>query len=214
MRAGFQAFYSELPAAIAERLFDLSGADADTTKQITAEISERVNSRVTSAISNKLSAFEKAEVLALILNLDDPMGSDFKTFNSDSLFSTSFTLFFEATTKIPDVVSQYEIRGQLQMRPVVIDRCQSKVDAVIAAQGVVNGINEEIKKLQDQLKGGGDDDGPPLPKEFINQEIKRLREEELPPAEEDLKAARAALQFCRDRQGLRVDFQGGGLATA
>jgi hypothetical protein len=93
-------------------------------------------------------------------------------------------------------LSQYEIQGQLQVRPVVVDRCQAKVAAVNAAQAVVNDIEAEISALQAQLQGQGEE--PPLPKSFIIAEIKRLREEELKPAMEALKQARAALQACRD----------------
>jgi hypothetical protein len=221
MKAGFQAFFSELGAAIAERLFELKAANEEQRKQITAEISARVASRVKSTIEDHLSAFEKAEVLAGILNLDDPLGNDFKTFDSEALVPSSFTLTFEVKGRILgpggvilDTLSQFEIQGQLQLRPVVVDRCQAQVDAVIAAQGAVNGINAEIKKLQDQLKGRGDDGEPPLPRDFIIKEIRRIREQELKPAEAELNAARAALQFCRDRQGLVGDFQGGGVATA
>ncbi|HEX7976922.1 MAG TPA: hypothetical protein VF498_21115 [Anaerolineales bacterium] len=214
MKAGFQAFFSELGAAIAENLIALSQADEEQTKQITDEINTRVQDRVKSAVGDHLSAFEKAEVLAGTLNLDDPLGSDFKSFDSDELVPTQFTLSFEKEIKILGALSQFEIQGQLQIRPVVADRCQPQVDAVIEAQGVVNGIDAEIKELQDQLKGGGDGGEPPLPKDYILKEIRRIREQELKPAQAELKAARAALQFCRDRQGLVGDFQGGGVATA
>jgi hypothetical protein len=219
MKAGFQAFYSELRAAIAERIFELSAANDEQRKQITEEINTRVTDRVKSAIRNKLSAFEKAEVLAGILNLDDPLGSDSKTFESAALVPAAFTLAFEKKGVIlgpggvfQDTLSVFEIQGQLQIRPVVVDRCQAQVNAVIEAQGVVNGINAEIKELQDQLKGGGD--GPPLPKDYIIKEIKRIREEELRPAVQALSAARAALQFCRDRQGLVINIPGGVATTA
>jgi hypothetical protein len=214
MKAGFQAFYSELGASIAENLLALSRADEEETRQITAEINARVQGRVKAAISDHLSAFEKAEVLAGTLNLDDPLGSDFKSFKSDELVPTQFTLSFEKENKILGILSQFEIQGQLQIRPVVADRCKAQVDAVIEAQGVVNGIHAEIKELQDQLKGGDGDGEPPLPKDFILKEIRRIREQELKPAEAELKAARAALQSCRDRQGMVSVFQGGGVVTA
>jgi hypothetical protein len=91
--------------------------------------------------------------------------------------------------------------GEPPQVSTVVDRCKPQADAVNASQAVVNGINAEIKELQDQLQGGGDDEEPPLRKDFILKEIKRIREQELKPAEAKLKAARDALQFCRDRQG-------------
>jgi hypothetical protein len=109
---------------------------------------------------------------------------------------------FEAKGKILgsiETFSKYEIHGQLQLRPVIIERCQVQINAVNAAQEVVNGIEAEISDLQAQLRG--EDDEPPLPKEFILAEIDRLREE-LVLAVEALSDARAALRFCRARQGV------------
>ena len=207
VEAGYRAYLSELRAAIADNLFSLSAADEEETQLITKDIQERVAGRTRSAIENALSAYEKAKVFAGILDLDDPIGSAFATFGKDSLASASIRLFFEAKGKILgtiDTLSQFEILGQLQVRPVTIDRCQPQVNAVNEAQAVVNGIEEEIKDLQAQLQGGGDE--PPLPKAFILAEIKRIREEELAPAVAALEAARAALHLCRSRFDIVVDL--------
>jgi hypothetical protein len=214
MQAGFNAFNSELRAAIADNLFALAGADEEETKAIIAQVSERVAGQVRSAISNGLSAYEKAKVFAGILNLDDSIGNDFKSFGKDSLRPEAFTLHFKAQGKILggiDTLSEYEIRGQLQIKPVVADRCQAQVNAVNAAQSVVNGIEAEIRALQDELSGGGD--GPSLPKSFIIAEIKRIRTEELAPAVADLQAARAALKACREQSGRRFPPLSGGVLT-
>jgi len=214
MEAGFRAFNSELRAAIADNLFALSAANEEETEVITGEISERVAGRVKSAIENGLSAYEKAKVFAGFLDLDDSIGSDFKTFGKDSLGPEAFTLHFEAKGKILgvfDTLSEYEIHGQLQIKPVVADRCQAQINAVNAAQAVVNGIEAEIRALQDQLKGGGD--GPSLPKSFIIAEIKRIRAEELAPAVADLQAARAALKACREQPATHATPRAGGVLT-
>lgn len=214
MEDGFKAFNSELQTAVAENLFALAGANEEETKAITDEISKRVAGRVRSAIENGLSAYEKAKVFAGILNLDDFNGSDFKSFGGDSLNPTAFTLHFEARGKILGVfetLSQYEIQGQLQVRPVVVDRCQAQVNAVNAAQAVVNGIEAEIRSLQDQLRGGGDE--PPLPKNFIIAEIRRIRAEELAPAVAALEAARATLKACRNLPSTPVSPQAGGVVA-
>jgi len=213
--AGYNAFLSELRAAVADNLFFLSAADEEETKLITDEISKRVAGRTKSAIENALSAYEKAKVFAGILDLDDSIGSAFASFGKDFLVPAPIHLFFEAKGKILgtiDTLSQFEINGQLQVKPVVIDRCQAQVNAVREAQAVVDGIEKEISNLQDQLKGGGDE--PPLPKDFINEEIARIRKEELAPAVEALQAARAALNICRARQGTFADPRGGVLSTA
>ncbi len=212
MEAGFKAFNSEVRSAIADNLFALSAANEEETKAITDQISERVAGRVRSAIENGLSAYEKAKVFAGFLNLDNSIGSDFKSFGKDFLGPASFTMHFESKGKILgvfDTLSQYEIEGQLQIKPVVVDRCQAQVNAVNAAQAVVNGIEAEIRSLQDQLRGGGDE--PPLPKSFIIAEIKRIRVEELAPAVADLQAARAALKACRDLLSTHVTPQAGGV---
>ena len=214
MRAGFNAFNSELRTAIAENLLALSMANEEQTKAITDAISQRVEGRVRSAIENGLSAYEKAKVIAGFLDLDDSVGSDFKSFGKDSLGPATFTLHFEAKGKILgvfDSLSVYEIDGQLQIKPVVVDRCQAQINAVNAAQAVVNGIEAEIKELQDQLKGKGDE--PPLPKSFIIAEIKRIRKEELAPAVADLQAAQAALKACRDLPSTHVTPSTGGVLT-
>jgi hypothetical protein len=215
MRAGFEAFKSELGAAVAEKLFDLNATDEEAQKPIIEEIKKRVEDRVKSAISDGLSAFEKAKVLAGILNLDDPSGSDVKAFGEEGLNPTAFSLTFNAERKVLDVVissSHFEIDGQLLVRPVVVDRCQPQVDAVNAALAVVNGIEKEIEELQSELQGGGD--GPPRPKSDILDEIERIREEELQPAEAALEQARAALKACRDRLGALAQPPGGSVVTA
>ena len=201
MQAGFRAFFSELRAAIAENLFALGNADEEEEQLIIDDIKKHVESRVRSAIENGLSGWEKAKVFAGILNLDDPSGSAFANFGKDFLAPTPITLSFEATRRILGVIeslSKYEIHGQLQLRPVVVERCQPQIDAVNAAQAVVNGIENEISALQSELQGGGD--GPTLPKSFIIAEIKRLRAEELGPAMAALEEARRALQDCRNQR--------------
>lgn len=138
--------------------------------------------------------------------LDDPLGSDFITLGKNFIVPGPFTLGFEARGKILGVIetfSKYEIRGRLQLRPVIIERCQTQINAVNVAQEVVNGIEAEISDLQAQLHGEGDE--PPLPKEFILDEIDRLREA--------LRNARVALGVCRARLGV-VGGQGDVVATA
>jgi len=214
MEAGFKAFKSELRAAIADNLFALSAADDEQTKVITDQISQRVEGRVRSAIEDGLSAYEKAKVFAGFLDLDDSIGSDFKSFGKDSLDPAAFTLHFEAKGKILgvfDTLSEYEIEGHLQIKPVVADRCQAQINAVNAAQAVVNGIEAEIQELQDELKGGGEE--PRLPKSAIIAEIRRIRAEELAPAVADLQAARAALKACRDLPFTQVTSTAGGVLT-
>lgn len=213
MRAGFQAFVSEVGLAIADNLLALSSADADEEKALIDVIQKRVTGRVKSATENALTAWEKAKILAGILNLDDAMGSAFTSFGKPSLVSAPVSLAFETKSSILGIPtqSQYEIQGRLQVKPVVVSRCQPQINAVAAAQTAVHDIESEIAGLQAQLQGQGDE--PPLPKAFIVAEIRRIREEELGPAMQALQQARADLQACRDRGRVVGSIEVGGVLT-
>ncbi|MDX6497217.1 MAG: hypothetical protein QOG23_477 [Blastocatellia bacterium] len=75
------------------------------------------------------------------------------------------------------------------------DPCAALVERVRAAQTAVDNIQREIKKLQAQLNG----QTGPGSKSSIIAEIKRISDEELPPAEAALREARTALSICRSR---------------
>jgi hypothetical protein len=223
MQAGFLAFNDELPAAIVANLFALDAAERiedeeqreAEKKRIIKIIQGRVEDRVKSTIENNLSGWEKARVFAGTLNLDDSLGSDFISLVAHNfIIPVRFTMLFEATEKliIVEGKSKYKIQGQLQLRPVEVDRCQSQINAVNAAQDAVNDIEKTIADLQAQLSGGGDE--PPLPAKFLRDEIDRLREEELIPAVAALGAARNNLRFCRIRQGVVGGPRENGVATA
>jgi hypothetical protein len=192
MRAGFQAFSRELRAAIAEHLFELSQATPQQEEAIIAAIRSHVTGRVRSAIRNGLTGWQKARVAIGTLNLDDIVGSGFIHFRD--IVQRDIALTFAAGSS-----ERYELRGRLDVRPVRADRCQAQVDAVKAAQAVVDDIDKEIKQLQNDLL-----DASPSEKVFINSEIKRLREEELPAAMAALEEARRALAVCRARSSSRL----------
>lgn len=73
------------------------------------------------------------------------------------------------------------------------DPCAALVERVRAAQAAVDDIQEEIRRLQAQLKTG------PGSKSAINAEIQRIRNEDLRPAAAALREARTALSICRSR---------------
>lgn len=186
MRAGFQAFFNELRTALADNLFDLYQAGEEQKAEIIKKIEARVQEQVESAIENALTPWQKVRVLLGTLNLDDIIGSDFKDFRD--LLNMPVTLVFKS-----DSSNEYEIEGELQVRPVPIETCQDQLDAVKAAQSVVNGIDFEIRQFQTELQHASPRDKP-----FIISEIKRLRREELPSAIAKLEAARRELQSCRN----------------
>jgi hypothetical protein len=187
MRAGFQAFSSELRAVIADNLFALNQASEEEREALIATIKARVRNRVRSAIENGLTGFQKARVAIGTLNLDDIIDSDFNYF--PDLSTMSITLTFGAGSS-----DDYEIQGQLQVQPVRVDRCQAEINAVQTAQVAISGIDAQIKALQAELHSAS-----PAEKPFIISEIKRLRAEELPGALAALENARRALQDCRER---------------
>jgi hypothetical protein len=75
----------------------------------------------------------------------------------------------------------------------VVDPCQAQLNAVNAAQAVVDSIDAQIRQLQEELQHA-----PPAEKPAIIAEINRLRTEERPGAVAALEDARRALQTCRE----------------
>lgn len=73
------------------------------------------------------------------------------------------------------------------------DPCAALVEQVRAAQAAVDDIQVEIRRLQAQLNTG------PGSKSEIIAEIRRIRNEDLRPAEAALRQARNALSICRSR---------------
>lgn len=134
-----------------------------------------------------MTGWQKARVLLGTLNLDDFIDSALNSF--PDILSTSFNLVFES-----DSSNNYEVRANLLVQPVTVDRCQSEVNAVRAAQSVVDAVDQEIRQLQTDLQHAS-----PTEKPFIISEIRRLREEDLTDAMAALANARAALSTCRSR---------------
>ena len=209
LRAGFSAFVNGLAQGIDDRLGFLVFANTpEDLNPLIEDITKEVRGKVESAIRGALTGSQKLRVKIGTLNLDDFIGSDVRTFAK--LEQQSFRLSFVSSENPP--TDRYVISGQLQARPVKVDRCAPLVQRVKDAQTAVNDIEAEIKSLQDQLNGNTPDGGPTLPKQFLIQEIKRLRDEELQDAEEALDAARAALAGCRARL-ISLDVNSGGVLT-
>jgi hypothetical protein len=208
MRDGYQAFVRELGLAVADNLLALNAAKTpEERKPIIEAIKKRVTAKVESAIRNGLTGSQKIQVFLGTLNLDDIISSDFKQF--PQLLAQPFSLDFASNGNRPS--NRYRIDGQLRAVPVVVDPCATQAARVRDAQDTVNGIEAEIKSLQDQLKGKNPPGEPPLPKKDIIAEIKRIGEEELAPAEEALDEARTALSICRRR--IPPNLLGGGVVV-
>jgi hypothetical protein len=192
--AGFQTFVKALREEVSSHLQELNSTQGEERAAVIRGIQDRVRSRVKSAVSGALSTWEKIKVGAGILNLDDAVESDFLGFGEPVLAATSFTMTFETAGSIIvfPTLQKYEIDGRLDLRPLVIDRCQAQVDAVNAAREVVNGIEKQVQALKDALG-----EASPADKEIIKLEIAELRDEALPAAEAELERALRELTKCR-----------------
>ena len=222
MRAGFRAYGAELRAAFKDEFPKLFTAANDEEEQaiIIERIKKRIAKKVRSAIEDDMSIAEK--IKANFQDQDDNIGTAVAKFSRDPLAAAPITLDYEAKNTITvgfnppqkiETLVRYSIRGRLQVQSVQIDACKRQVDAVTGAQSAVNSINQEIKALQAELNGTVSTNEPPRPKSFIIKEIKRIRDEELPPAMAALQTAREALDACRRLQSLPVKSPGSVLGT-
>ena len=206
-REGYITFRNELPKAVAPRLLQLNAADEqgdeEGTRLLIKEISDIVDPAVRAAIRRNLTGTDKLGVILGTVKLDDQIDVAHKTFRKleeedGKLVSQDFALLFSKRDKDTlRLTDRYRLHGRFETRRVVRDKCQPLVDQVKAAREVVDGIQEEIKKLQKQLQGEPDEFGQQLPKKDLMEEIKRIRSEELVPADENLDDARRALAQCR-----------------
>jgi hypothetical protein len=207
VRAGYVAFVDALGAVFGQfsTLLDLKNAedalqaaqDANDPAAIQAAeaqkaavikgIEDEVKARVKSAIEDELTPWEKGKVLAHLLNLDDTIDSNFKSFSQ--AFPAQFSLSF-----VNGSSENYVIRGRLRLRQIVVDNCQAQVEAVKRAQTAVNNVLNWIKQLQAELRQAS---GPEKP--IIIAEIRRVRREELAEAQTALNNALTALSICRVR---------------
>lgn len=149
-------------------------------------------------MADSLRGWETFELAIHSLNLDD-----FVTIASLTWDATANESFALTLRKNSDA-NHYELACTATLKPVVVDRCQARVDQVKAAEAANSDLNAEIAELQAELSGQGSDGGN-LPKPAIIAEIRRLRDEEMPPLLQALDEANAALEVCgRGRQGLAV----------
>lgn len=188
MEAGFIAYGRELRAAVGQNLLALNATqdDPEQRKVIVDEIKARIRKAVEGAIENRLTAGQKVRIAIGSLNLDDEVGSDF--LHIAELAPRTIHLTFRSSTNV------YDIDGRVRTVRVLTDICQSRVDAVKAAQTAVNGVEIEIAALQKELQSA-----PPGLKPFITAQINQLRSGELVQANAALNEARRALQRCRDQ---------------
>lgn len=199
VNAAFEAFSSELRLRLGHRIPTLQQAwaanDQDEINLAVKYIEDNVHSAIESAIKNRLSGWEKAKIFAGWMHLDTYVATNFRVFSN--LSATPFTLAFTGTSF---EVREYEIQGNFSVGQTTTpvnpaELCPDEVRAVNAAKSAVDGINGQIRVLQEQLHHAS-----PSEKPAIVREISRIREEELPVANAALEEAQRALRACLERQ--------------
>ena len=191
MRAGFNAYSSELGEAIRANLLQLQAAQGspEAEKAVKKIIEDRVKDKVKASIKGALTTSQKARVFLGTLDLDDVVGSDSESLGS--VGQTAMTKPFTLAFSNPSGSESYEIRGNMATVPVLVDPCQAQVDAVRNAQAAVNDIKNAITALQEELQHAGGQNKP-----AIIAQIAEARQE-LSAADSVLQNAKRALQTCR-----------------
>jgi hypothetical protein len=134
VRAGFQAFTSELRLAVTQNLLALDSAERQNDEaekdRIIAAINKRVGDRVRAAIENGLSAWDKAKIFAGLLNLDDSIDSAFRTFRPRGpVADPGFTLARIFDGPVGDresfvpasITLDFESRQKVRLGPIEVD---------------------------------------------------------------------------------------------
>lgn len=207
--AGYQAFIDELRLRLGHRILEIADAvrtnDSASMARIVAELRSLVTRRVREASRGALTTGEKARIAAGFFNLDDFIATEFVAF-SDPLRTTPFTLRFSGDSGDPRVSgfpprvtrfpAVFELDGELALEPVVVDPCQSRVDAVRAAEKALRSLHGRVQSLQEALGQAA-----PHQKAAIIASIDAIRAE-IPAAERALAGARDRLRRCRIAGGL------------
>jgi hypothetical protein len=191
LQAGYTEFVTALPAEVGAQLLPLKQArdahDDEALKAIIAIIKANVTSRVRSAIENALAGPQKALIFLGLLDMDDIIDSNFQAFDGAAPATIAMT-FRSGSTDL------YEIDGRLDVRPVLIDRCQSEVNAVKSAKAAVDEIDQQIDELKDER-----DKAPGKDKQFFQSQIDELNNVDRPIALVALATAQQRLAACRSR---------------
>lgn len=190
MWAGCKAFTSELRAAVADNLLGIRQAvtqgNDDDLQQLIDAIKARVKQHTETATWNALTGWQKTRVVLGTLNLDDYVGADF-------YFGEPVRTEFALSLTTEGASEEYRLEGMMNLQPTTIDLCQAHVDAVKAAQAVVDGIEGQLSAAKLELQNAA-----PSHKASIVDWIGRLNHD-LDLAMMALAEARSALQTCRAR---------------
>ncbi len=204
VRAAYDSYVSELPAAIARHLLELASDDDVTVAAAKQAVKDEVSSAVKSAGSAEMTAWEKFKVGIGSLNLDDQVGSAF----DDTTSTKALRLDFVETTgsgSSARVTQDWRLTGTLTV-DTRIDLCAGQALAVNQARVHRDAVRRQLRDLNTAFGQAG-----PGEREAIRLEIAEVKEV-LAAAESALAAAEAALAACRAGGGGRrppLDHLGG-----
>jgi hypothetical protein len=186
--AAYEVFVPELRRALIDFwLANLRPPETDDEKQ---QIADAVEPKVREAVISKLSGWEKLQAFLGTFNFDDKIGFDsFDTSYTPGDQGETFRLRFESK----DGSNLYEIDGRLEFtQPPDPEACANEREAVRRARERVNGIQAELDQIAQDVR----DADSPAEKAALIAEARRIRREELLPANAALQAAERALERC------------------
>lgn len=193
MRAGYRAWVEGLRRELSLAVDASLRPGGPSLDSLLPDALRRVASGLGQAIGDALSGWDRFQLAIGSLNLDDFVAM------AGRAWTGQINERFVLTLRKPNAPDHYELEVSATLKPVVIDPCQVLVDQVREIEAAIEGVQTEIRGLQAQLSGGSEPGEPTLPKEAIIAEIRRLRDEELPPLVQALDDARARLEQCRSR---------------
>lgn len=139
------------------------------------------------AETDALSITEQAVTAILPGGFDDSIGFVVFTFSGPALVSRSMSFPLNRGS------DRFTLTGRLHLSTVLPPRCQAERDAVAQAKAVVGSLRHQREILQEMLHHA-----TPQQKPAIIDQIVRINQVDLPPAEAALAQAEAALRACEE----------------
>lgn len=205
MQDGYQAFVDELRAQV-PNILGLAGLSEEDQKQAMKPIIEKVKTQVFAGVESGLSFTEKAKIATGFTDKDDYLAAAFKHFTSIEALTgpSAFTLRLTgAPIRVGlggsgfgslgfTYINDYEIAAELNVTRLQVDPCQSKIDAVAAAEGRLTGLLKQIGSLKNSMQSAS-----PQQKVAIQNQIEKIEAELIPAAQQGLARAQQTLRRCR-----------------
>jgi len=187
MQAGYQAFLDELRLQLGHKVLALKSATPQEQDAMIEDIKKAVQARSYDAVKGTLSGWEKFKIGVGALDPDDFLAVDYALFQdvTASAGPSAFTLNLTASG------NRFEIDGTMTLEDLEPAPCQAQIDAIAAANQAIAALQKQVQTLQVMLATA-----TPQQKSAIVDAIERIREDQMPAAEEDLRRAQYALRRC------------------